>query len=339
MHGKLITHLTKSSVDAYGNESYDHLHFFYDAQSKPAFVEYRGEMYRYIHNLQGDIVGIVDANGTLVVEYKYDAWGKPVSMTGSLSASLGILNPFRYRGYVWDGETGYHYLRSRYYTSVGCRFINADTVLGKASVLGSHNLFAYCASNPLVRIDSSGYAYTYDAINAYAKPPKSTETFHSKLESKKGLTFSSGLSLSFAPAILMTSVQLGGSIDTQGTVIIQVTRSRGVTTGTMGMAFTTYRGISNAPTVDELNYFGYQLGSSFGFPIYNIPASVGSDVTIIPDHKNEKNYFNVAANTGLGTPGFEVHMMAGGDKTWDIIEFNIVDLGNQIYNSITEWFR
>lgn len=53
------------------------MHFFYDAQGRPAMVEFNGALYSYVHNLQGDIVGIVDSAGSLVVEYKYDAWGKP----------------------------------------------------------------------------------------------------------------------------------------------------------------------------------------------------------------------------------------------------------------------
>ena len=56
------------------------MHFFYDAQSRPAMVEFNGALYSYVHNLQGDIVGILDNAGSLVVEYKYDAWGKPVSV-------------------------------------------------------------------------------------------------------------------------------------------------------------------------------------------------------------------------------------------------------------------
>ena len=68
LHGKLITHLTKRTVDENGEESTEELHFFYDAQSRPAFVEYEGIMYRYVQNLQGDIVAIVDTVGSLVVE-------------------------------------------------------------------------------------------------------------------------------------------------------------------------------------------------------------------------------------------------------------------------------
>ena len=99
-------------MDLEGEETTEELHFFYDAQSRPAFVEYEGTMYRYTHNLQGDIAAIVDANGTLVVEYKYDTWGKPISITRTLKTTLGELNPFRYRGYVYDEETGLYYRRS-----------------------------------------------------------------------------------------------------------------------------------------------------------------------------------------------------------------------------------
>lgn len=104
-------------------------------------------------------MAIVDASGNLVVEYKYDAWGSPISISGSLKTTLGELNPFRYRGYVYDEETGLYYLRSRYYNSERGRFINADAVLGKVGALDTHNLFAYCGNNPVIHSDSYGDRY------------------------------------------------------------------------------------------------------------------------------------------------------------------------------------
>ena len=68
------------------------MRFFYDSQGRPAFVEYDSAMYCYVHNLQGDIVGIIDGYNSLVVEYKYDAWGKIIGRTGSLVSTLGYLN-------------------------------------------------------------------------------------------------------------------------------------------------------------------------------------------------------------------------------------------------------
>ena len=118
-------------MDESGAVSTEEMHFFYDAQSRPAFVEYNGVKYHYVHNLQGDIVGIVDVAGNLVVEYRYGAWGKPISTTGSKADTLGRRNPFRYRGYVWGEVTALHYLRSRYYEAHSARFLNSDTMVGK----------------------------------------------------------------------------------------------------------------------------------------------------------------------------------------------------------------
>ena len=147
LHGKRIVHLTQLT---------DTLHFFYDAQGRPSIVDFNGTKYGYIHNLQGDIVAIIDGSGTPVVEYTYDAWGKPLSKTGSMANTLGALNPFRYRGYVYDEETGLYYLRSRYYNPEWGRFLNADSVLGKPGQLLRHNVFAYCLNNPVIIYDSSG---------------------------------------------------------------------------------------------------------------------------------------------------------------------------------------
>jgi RHS repeat-associated protein len=140
-------HLTK------GN---DKLHFYYDAQARPQTVKFNGEYYDYVQNLQGDIVRIVDKTGAGVVEYTYDAWGKPTSKTGSLAGTLGAVNPFRYRGYVWDEETGLSMCTNRYYNPEWGRFINADTLLGKTGKILSHNIFSYCKNNPIVFSDPSG---------------------------------------------------------------------------------------------------------------------------------------------------------------------------------------
>lgn len=148
LHGRNIVHLTNG-----GNT----LHFFYDAQSKPAVVLFNNTAYAYVYNLQGDVIALVDANGAKVVEYRYDAWGKQISKTGSMASSLGTLNPFRYRGYVYDEETGLYYLRNRYYKPTWGRFINADQYLAAVgSSIKGCNLFAYCVNNPVNLFDSDG---------------------------------------------------------------------------------------------------------------------------------------------------------------------------------------
>ena len=151
-HGDLLTYLTQES---------DEMHFFYDEQERPAIVDYNGTLYSYVLNIQGDIVGIIDASGSPVVEYKYNAWGKLLNITGRLADTLGSQNPFRYREYVYDEETELYYLPSRYYASNTGRFINAD-----ASVRG--NLYEYCRCNPVNRFDPSGDS-SIDYMNEMAR--------------------------------------------------------------------------------------------------------------------------------------------------------------------------
>jgi RHS repeat-associated protein len=84
-----------------------------------------GTEYYYIKNAQGDIIGLFDKTGTQVVSYSYDTWGKLISIGGSLASTVGAENPYRYRGYRYDSETGLYYLQSRYYNPDWGRFVNA----------------------------------------------------------------------------------------------------------------------------------------------------------------------------------------------------------------------
>lgn len=74
------------------------LHFTYDSIG-PASVTYNGNRYFYLKT------------------------------GGTMAATLGAANPLRYRGYVYDSETGLYYLSSRYYNPVWGRFINADSLI------------------------------------------------------------------------------------------------------------------------------------------------------------------------------------------------------------------
>ena len=133
--------------------------FTYGINGQPMSVNYNGTDYYYITNSQGDVVGILNASGTEVVTYNYDAWGNILSTTGTMASSLGLNNPLRYRGYVYDRETGLYYLQSRYYNPTIGRFISADSAdILTATPMGltDKNLFAYCDNNPIIRADNGG---------------------------------------------------------------------------------------------------------------------------------------------------------------------------------------
>ena len=154
--------------------------FSYDAKGLVQAVNFNGTYYYYLRNGQGDIVKIIDGTGAAKVEYSYDSWGKKLSCTGTLATTLGKLNPFRYRGYVYDEETGFYYLKSRYYDPETCRFISADVLLSTGQGVIGNNTYVYCRNNPINAFDEFGHrASELEMIstkggggNTPQKPPK-----------------------------------------------------------------------------------------------------------------------------------------------------------------------
>ena len=134
------------------------MHFTYDAVG-PLSVNFNGTEYFYLKNGQRDVTGLVDSTGTKVVAYTYGPWGEAWGVSGTLASTLGAMNPLRYRGYVYDAETGLYYLNSRYYNPVWGRFINADGFVSTGQGISGDNMFAYCGNNPVNRYDPSGNAF------------------------------------------------------------------------------------------------------------------------------------------------------------------------------------
>ena len=134
----------------------DTLYFTYGVFG-PATVTWNGTTYYYAVNGQGDVTGIFDSAGNCVVFYNLgNAWGYNPQPEGSLANTLGTLNPLRYRSYVYDTETGYYYLQSRYYDPEIGRFINADAFVTTGQGLLSNNMFTYCINNPVMYMDPTG---------------------------------------------------------------------------------------------------------------------------------------------------------------------------------------
>ena len=143
----------------------DTLLFLYDETDTVYGLIYNGTPYFYDINLQGDIIGIYDQRGNLVVSYTYDIWGALLAIHSDYHAELALFNPLLYRGYYYDFETGLYYLQSRYYDPTVGRFINADTQLNVAVGVLGYNLFAYCNNNPVKFADTDGH-FPFFAITA-----------------------------------------------------------------------------------------------------------------------------------------------------------------------------
>ena len=126
--------------------------------------EYFNTVYYFDKNTLGDIIAIRNEGGNIIATYSYDAWGNCTVMdedgwTNTSQNFIGNINPFRYRGYYFDDETGFYYLQTRYYDPTICRFINADNyelVSTLSSTPGQLNMYAYCNNNPIMYTDETG---------------------------------------------------------------------------------------------------------------------------------------------------------------------------------------
>ena len=118
---------------------------------------YGSTTYLFEKNLQGDVIAMWTSGGSKVASYVYDAWGNIISESvSSAHQTASELNPFRYRGYYYDTETGFYYLQSRYYDPATGRFLNADGYINANGDLQGFNMYAYCSNNPVMYRDDSG---------------------------------------------------------------------------------------------------------------------------------------------------------------------------------------
>ena len=134
-------------------------HYLYDGSGQLMAIRYKGADYYYIRDGLMTITGLVDANGAAVVNYRYDSWGRLLGITGSLAETLGKDNPYRFKGYYYDEETGMYYLKSRYYQPEICRFISADDIsimLDNPMSLWDKNLYVYGDNDPVNKKDDDG---------------------------------------------------------------------------------------------------------------------------------------------------------------------------------------
>ena len=341
------------------------LYYYYD-ESGISGVSYNGTKYSYIRNLQGDVIGIINDYGVTVVEYKYDAWGNILSTTGSLASTLGAVNPFRYRGYYYDTETGFYYLNSRYYDPQMGRFLNADGIIGANGGIMGYNMFAYCNNNPVHFYDPCGtecICLTKRVSSRHVcendtEPQKETNPvkFIVKKKATKinrivniiedmakpvDMTASAGICASGTPSIISFSGQVGVSVDTKGNFAIQASISDNFTTGTPSASASFYTSITNAPTVFNLEEMGCQAGWSSAVPISKLPVALatGQDLLLIPDIENNDLYFGALTSVGISTPtevlSGEVHV--GISHTFTLFSFNIFNVFDDVYSKIMEW--
>ena len=243
--------------------------------------------YTILRNAMGDVAGLLTPDGTLVGTYEYDPYGRLISIThsNSYTDTDGILerNPFRYRGYYYDNETGWYYLQSRYYDPEVKRFINADTpdlLTNDFMNLMQYNLFMYCNGDPVNGVDPSGNITITIKGSANAN------------------------------IILGVAVDFDISFDFKHNIAFQYSYAIPGVDNTMSFGFidagiAPQLQITNAETVNDLLGIASYIGASA-----SPKTNIGLDLLQLEPMNSTRNTFDGIQLTGLGWGlGLDVHLI------------------------------
>ena len=132
--------------------------FQYDEANALVGFSVNGKDYFYDRDILGNINAVIDSTGTKLVSYAYGDFGEVTETIADIDEArlAAKVNPFKFKGYFFDNETGFYYLKSRYYSPELGRFISADDEIGQVGNTMGMNLFAYCKNNPINLSDEGG---------------------------------------------------------------------------------------------------------------------------------------------------------------------------------------
>ncbi|HET7436830.1 MAG TPA: PKD domain-containing protein [Thermoanaerobaculia bacterium] len=110
-----------------------------------------GKDYFYIQDGGGSVRALVDADGNVTDTYQYTAFGLVRERTGTTP------NRFLYRGEQFDPQTGFYFLRARYYDPATGRFLTMDSYDGVLEAPQTRNRYTYAVNNPIAKVDPCGH--------------------------------------------------------------------------------------------------------------------------------------------------------------------------------------
>jgi len=118
---------------------------------EPLIMEKGGGSFFYHEDGLGSITELTDTIGTVVQSYTYSSFGKIESQSDP-----NFVQPYTFIARELDPETGFYYMRARYYDSITGRFIQEDLLPGRKSLPQSINMYPYVINNPVNFIDPDG---------------------------------------------------------------------------------------------------------------------------------------------------------------------------------------
>ena len=221
--------------------------------------------------------------------YTYDDYGKTLTSTGS------VYNPFKYTGEYTDAESGFVYLRTRYYDPESQQFLTVDPALA-----WTEQAYAYVGGSPINFRDPSGRCEGAMMEACMALGEEAGEAADAALSAVLGAAaFVIGIALGTYPADTgpSTSIPVGynsdpiptsGGVTSAGplTVVIGASIVAGGATCTLSRVVppTTVQASQRNEIVDEVKKIGQETGQSYA----QILDKLRADANRIAD-KKERN--------------------------------------------------
>ena len=111
-----------------------------------------GNVYYYLFDGLGSVVGMTDSSGNLVATYGYDPFGS----VGGGTVQSGVINPWGYAGGYTDTTTGLIKFGIRYYDPHVGRWTQATPIGGSLQEATKANPYVYVDNDPINGTDLGG---------------------------------------------------------------------------------------------------------------------------------------------------------------------------------------
>ena len=209
-------------------------------------------------------------------------------------------NPFRYRGYYYDQETGFYYLNARYYDPQIKRFISPDTFdnLGANGDLNAFNLYAYCSNNPVMYVDPTGEIASWLVI----------------------LIVIVAIDVTFDDIAQISSGSVNTKVNTNkdGESSVEIENSYEIITPWVQYGYSVYLNYFREDTKDVVD--GSSFGMQFEWELHNV-AYAFSSVFGLEEYKDQSKHVDLGSTIFEDDHGFLSYVMfamylSGGVGIW-----------------------
>ena len=164
--GRRISKTVKGNKEEYKYEGERLVKIIKEGREIEVLYDIKGEIvglkneegyYYYRKDALGNIERIIDSTGKTIVKYEYSVWGELIEEKEIENKKIVEDNPYKYKSYYYDKESGLYYLKSRYYSASLHRFISLDqTEYMEIGSITGLNLYAYCGNDPVNMADPDG---------------------------------------------------------------------------------------------------------------------------------------------------------------------------------------